>query len=207
MYQVEQHVFITPTTMVVSGATGSGKTTWLKRVLENPSLFSEKPDRIIYCYGAWQPAFEEMKNVEFIEGLNIPKNNGKDHMLIILDDLMCEVVQSPVAQSLFTEGSHHNKITVIFILQNLFQQGKHARSIMINSHYIIVMKNPRDIQQVKLLGRQLDQEKLVTQAYKDCMKEQYGYLVIDLSPHNKNEDLRVKTKIFPGEDPVIFLPK
>ena len=207
MYDVSEHTFITPTTIIISGATGSGKTTWLKKLLKHQNLFSTKPEKIIYCYGVWQEAFEDMSNIEFRQGLDIPSKKEKGHMIVILDDLMSEVVKSSTVQSLFTEGSHHGDITVIFILQNLFQQGKHARSIMLNSHYIVLMKNPRDIQQVKLLGRQLDQEKLVTEAYKDCMKEQYGYLVIDLSPHNIHENLRIKTHIFPGEDLTVYLPK
>ena len=207
MYYVPEHVFITPTTIIVSGATGSGKTTWLKKLLENQILFSSKPSKIIYCYGAWQPGFEEMEGVDFREGLNIPENKEKEHMLIILDDLMTEVVQSSTVQGLFTEGSHHNNITVIFVLQNLFQQGKHARSIMLNSHYIILMKNPRDIQQVKLLGRQLGQEKVLEEAYKDSMKKQYSYLLIDLSPHQTNDDLRLVSNIFPEENLIVYLSK
>ena len=63
-------------------------------------------------------------DVEFRQGLDIPEHDGSSHMVIILDDLMCEVVQSPVVQSLFTEGSHHKKITVIFLLQNLISTRK-----------------------------------------------------------------------------------
>ena len=207
MYQVPEHLFNTPTTIIISGATGSGKTTWLKKVLQNASLFKTKPDRIVYCYGVWQDSFKDMHEVEFRKGLDIPGNDGGDHMIIVLDDLMSQVVQSPSAESLFTEGSHHRNITVIFILQNLFQQGKHARTIMLNSHYIVLFKNPRDIQQVRILGRQLGQEKAVEEAYKDCMKKPYGYLMIDLSPHNTTDDFKLKTDIFPSQDLVIYLPR
>ena len=78
---------------------------------------------------------------------------------------------------------------------------------MLNSHYLVLMKNPRDIQQVKVLGRQLGQEKLLEEAYKDCMREQYAYLLIDLSPHHTHESLRIKTNIFPKENPIIYVAK
>ena len=26
------------------------------------------PDRLLYCYGEWQPMFQEMKGVEFVRG-------------------------------------------------------------------------------------------------------------------------------------------
>ena len=60
MIQLPDYTFITPTTMIISGATGSGKTTWLKKLLSHPDMFSTKPDRIIYCYGTWQDTFEDM---------------------------------------------------------------------------------------------------------------------------------------------------
>ena len=191
---------------MIGGTTGSGKTTWLRRLLETPKIFSLAPERIIYCYGTWQKAFNEMTGIEFRKGLDIPKDFNGEHTVIILDDLMSEVVKSKTAEELFTQGSHHKNLTVIFILQNLFQQGKMARTIMLNSHYLVLMKNPRDVCQIKLLGRQLGMEKTLEEAYKDCMTMPYGYLFINLSPHN-TEDFKLKTNIFPGENQIVYLEK
>ena len=139
MYQVPEYIFTTPTTITVSGITGSGKTTWLKNLLRNPSLFSMPPKRIIYCYGTWQNAFSDMRNVEFLQGLDIPNDTNGEHTVIVLDDLMSDVVKSETAEQLFIRGSHHNDITVIFVVQNIFQQGKYARTIMLNSNYTVLI--------------------------------------------------------------------
>ena len=60
--------FISPTTICISGCTRSGKTTWLRRLLEE-KLIDIPPKRIMYCYGVWQDVFDSMKDIEFHEGL------------------------------------------------------------------------------------------------------------------------------------------
>ena len=40
--------------------------------------------------------------------------------------------------NLFTRGSHHHSLSVIYIVQNLFHQGKGSRSISLNSHYLTI---------------------------------------------------------------------
>ena len=50
---------------------------------------------------------------------------------------------------------HIIKASMILILQNLFHQGKYNRDISLNSHYFILFKNPKDVGQIKVLGRPL----------------------------------------------------
>ena len=52
-------------------------------------------------------------------------------------------------------GSHHHQLTVIHILQNLFQKGKFMRTASLNCHYFILMANKRDTLQINTLGRQV----------------------------------------------------
>ena len=58
---------------MISGCTSSGKTTFVKKLLEHPELFEPRPQKILYCYGAWQALFEDMKStfkdIEFHGGL------------------------------------------------------------------------------------------------------------------------------------------
>ena len=74
MFQVPEFLFHTPTTILLSGATGSGKTSFIKKLLKNIKMFKSKPERIVYCYGVWQPGFNDMSGVEFRQGLDIPLN-------------------------------------------------------------------------------------------------------------------------------------
>lgn len=206
MYDVPSYLFKCPTNILLSGCTGSGKTSWLKRLLNNPSMFSKPPDRIVYCYGIWTEDFNDMKSVEFREGLDLPSFDKTQHTILILDDLMHEVLSSEEACKLVTMKSHHQNITPIVLVQNLYLQAKHSVTIMQNMHYRILLKSIKDIQKIKMLGREMGKEKAMEAAYKDATSEPYGYLFVDLSPHSI-DDLRLRTKVFPGEAQIIYLPK
>lgn len=200
-------MFISPTTISVSGVTGSGKTTWLFKVLKHKkTLFTPAPKRILYCYGVWQSAFQTMeKLIDFREGL--PSENDLEEYeggLVVIDDLMDQVVKDERVQRLFVRGSHHRNITVVFVNQNLFCQGKYARTINLNTHYVVLLKNPRDVGQIQVLGRQIGLGKTLVLAYQDAMKTAYGYLVVDLSPHGEDE-YKLTTRIFPDEDKIVYL--
>ena len=64
-------------------------------------------------------------------------------MLIVIDDLMHRVVEDKEMELLFTQGTHHKCVSVILITQNLYPRGKHARTIALNTWYLVLMKNLR----------------------------------------------------------------
>lgn len=195
--------FISPTTIVCSGGTGSGKTVWLARLLKE-NLFTIPPKRVIYCYGVWQSLFDTMKNIDFVEGLPTSFDSYCDgnHNIIIIDDLQDEATKSKEVEYLFTRGSHHKNLTVIFINQNLFYQNKHARTLALNTHYTVLFRNPRAASQIRTLRSQTGL-KYLEDAYADATKPNFGYLVVDLHPAS-NKDYRLRTCIFKGEDPTIY---
>ena len=74
--------------------------------------------------------------------------------LIVFDDQMIDASKDKRIVNLFTRGSHHRNLSVIYIVQNLFHQGKGSRSISLNSHYLVLFKNPRDELQILTLATQ-----------------------------------------------------
>ena len=203
---------------MISGATGSGKTTWVYRLLRHLSAMyiTEPPVAVMYCYGIHQPLFDEMERelTNFTLHQGIPTSEeieeytkDRQHKLIILDDLMQQVIKNDEMELLFTQGCHHRRLSVIFISQNLIPQGKNSRNIALNTWYLVLMKNLRDALQVAFLGRQIfpGKPKYITEAYEDSIRRQ-GYLLIDMSP-TADERYRVRTNIFPGEFPIVYLPK
>ena len=47
-----------PFTCIVAGCTQSGKTVWVKTLLENTrTTINPPPERIIWCYGQWQAMY------------------------------------------------------------------------------------------------------------------------------------------------------
>lgn len=209
--------FKVPSTFSISGTTGSGKTTWIFKLLKHSDqMFSIKPKKILYCYGIWQNLFDKIEkkipNITFHEGLPSSHQineltSNQEHNIIILDDLMMECVKNKDIELLFTRGSHHQNLSVMYLNQNLFCQGKNARTIALNCHYLILFQNLRDSSQISKLGQQIfpGKSNFLLKSYKMCMQKKYGYLVIDLSPHT-NQICRLRTDIFPDEDTHIFVP-
>ena len=123
--------------------------------------------------------------------------------MLIIDDQQLEALNSKVIADLFTKFSHHKNITTILILQNLFHQGKYSRDISLNTHYFVLFKNQRDINQVKVLGNQLGISNLLLDSYFDATKDPFAYLLIDISPKSDKE-LMLRTHIFPDEHTSIY---
>ena len=134
--------------IMVCGATGPGKSRFVYRVLQHAEgIFREDPQvEIMYCYSIWHPLFEEMEanipNITLHQGLpdqtDIETFSDGKHKLVCLDDLMHRVVNDENTELLFTQGCHHRRMSVIFISQNVFQQGKTARTISINTSFIVI---------------------------------------------------------------------
>ena len=106
--------FNSPTTAIISGPTGSGKSTFIFRLIENVSvMFKEKVYKIYYFYTVWQPLFERFQNnnVSFIKGLPnediIQKISDSNHNLLILDDMQMTALNSSFIANLFSRESHH----------------------------------------------------------------------------------------------------
>ena len=94
--EVSPIIFKHPFKCMISEPSKSGKTTLLKKIL-NDHIHLIKPviEKIVYCYSRWQENFEILKflspKIEFHQGLpDIEEFNNKTNNLLILDDLMKE---------------------------------------------------------------------------------------------------------------------
>lgn len=203
------HTWLAPFTCVISGPTGSGKSVFVQRLLKHAKAVIEPPpERILYCYGAYQEMFSKIEGVEFKEGLPSPDEfDGKEHSLVIIDDLMHET--NAVVSKLFTKGSHHTNTCVIYITQNIFNQNKETRNIALNTQYLVLFKNVRDKLQITYLARQMypANPKHMIESYTDATSEPYSYLFVDLKP-NAIESHRLKACIFPDDEHnYVYVPK
>ena len=74
---------------------------------------------------------------------------------MILDDLMEEMANSALGQDIFTKLSHHRMFSCINVQQNLFVQGRTARSQAVNSQFYLLTRTCRDLKQISVLGAQM----------------------------------------------------
>ncbi|WAR24132.1 YMD3-like protein [Mya arenaria] len=203
-----------PFTMMISGPTACGKTTFVKNVLQHhTSRIQPSVQRIIWLYKRWQPLYSIIKEtvlprVEFVQG--IPTDLADDEYfdprinnLLILDDLFSEAGKDKRINDLFTEGSHHRSLSVVAINQNLF--GTKDPTQRRNCHYLVLFNNPVDRQSVMTLARQMypgHTDKFMN-AFAKATKYPYGYLLVDLKPFTaENDRLKydLKQKHFYGEN-------
>jgi hypothetical protein len=205
-----------PFTCIIAGPTKSGKTEFVKTILQAlPYYIHPCPTNIVWCYGMENiDQINAIKlvstvNIDFIEG--IPDLNifsPKDINLLIIDDLMNDVGKSKQVSDLFTKGCHHRNISIILLVQNLFHQGPKMRDIHLSTNYLVLFKNPRDKTQISHLARQAFPEnpKYLLDAYKKATSKPFGYLMIDFTQTTPDE-CRITSKIFPPGVCQTYLPK
>jgi GTPase SAR1 family protein len=123
-----------PFTCIVSGPTGSGKTSFCIKFLQHLESLSTETNfngGITWCYSEKtavpsQQLASLKQNIKYCEGLPEEKDIGDARgrpSLLILDDLWNQVYSNQVCD-IFTKGSHHRSVSVILITQNLFHQGR-----------------------------------------------------------------------------------
>lgn len=202
-------LFRHPFTMIVGGASGSGKTEWICRFLENyRRLIYPEIVHVLYCYGVYNKKIIELSRLGIETHFGVPtvryiKELSKP-LLLVLDDLMLDA-RSDFMDLLFTRGSHHWGVSVVFVTQNLFEKSlKTARN---NAHYLVLLRNPSGQLQIRNLGVQLFPRRLhyFMEAYASATEENYGYLVVDMHPSSPDL-VRLRTHIFPGEPQALFTP-
>lgn len=206
--------FKIPSGMFIGGPSQSGKSTLLKRIIDNAAeMFHPPPKRILYSFGEPDPSriaeFEEsgcevmpyLADAEKLQNTPAP-------FVYIMDDCM-KVVTEDYLIDLFTKKAHHGNFCVIFVTQHLFAKKSYVARI--NSHYLILMKAPGAKLTIRSIGSQIypGQAEFFREAVEQATEkdgEERGYIVIDLHPTTP-KDLMLRTNVFPGEHPTIFLDK
>ncbi|GFR09625.1 uncharacterized protein TNCT_129681 [Trichonephila clavata] len=174
-----------PSCLLCVGATQSGKTSLIRQMIAQKAYDYEFKN-IIWCYKAFQDWFFEEKGISFVQG--IPEN-FENESLVIIDDWMSDL-NGKIAE-LFAVTSHHSRISVILILQNLFPRTKVMRDISLNAQYIILLKNNRDVGQIQCFARQLygNKASAFMDAYKKSTQGNFNYLLVDLHIRGRTKNL------------------
>jgi len=201
-----------PFCAIIGGQSGSGKSTLLIKLIKDyKNLISPTPHSLLYCYGTYNNKIPQIQAMGVKIHAGLPSDDVVDKMpkplLLMMDDLMLQAKRDILAE-FFTRKSHHSNISVIFIVQNLFE--KQLKIVRDNSQYIFLLNSPAAALQVRSLGQQIFPGKLnyFLSAYKQAVTEnKWGYLLIDLHPASI-PTLRLRTNLFKEtEFQEIFIPE
>ena len=207
----ERYKMAHPFTCMVVGMTGSEKTLWVKNLLEHAQeTIQLPPQRIVWSYSQWQPIYTILQNIipwiEFVRG--IPADLEQDWYfdqkidnLFVIDDQMQESSNNSQIMNLFTKGSHHRNLSVIFLTQNAYHNGRITRTVSLNCHYLVLFKKPRDKMQVMTLAKQMYPRNTqhFLQKYEEAVQRPYGYWFVDLKPSTPDQ-CRLRKNVLPGEE-------
>lgn len=190
-------------TMTCVGPSGAGKTLFTAKLLQHRHEAFDIPLQKIWWLhnesdeeGITAKELKKLDNIEFIKGfpkgwINLPKR----HDVLVIDDLFLEADKEGDLTNLFTRTARHKSLFIIFLTQNLFTKTNRSRNI--NTHYLVIFKNPRDCLAIETLSRQVyGGGKFLIEAFKDATTNKpHGYLFIDFTQECPDE-VRVRTGLF-----------
>lgn len=190
--------------MIIAGPTQAGKTTFVNNLLTHAHwIFKDRINKVYWICNE-RPLENYNPNYEYIEGLPDDFSFIEKNSILVLDDVMQEAKESTQVSKLFTEGSHHKKLFVIYISQNFYQCSKQEVTRRRNCQYVVLFKNPADSRQIRTIGEQMFPEtaRLLPEVYRDAVRgKAHGYLFIDLRQETP-EFLRIRTDVLPHELPM-----
>ena len=189
--------------MLVSGPTMAGKSTFVHSLLKDKTIFDNPPKNVYWYHGG--ESDEGLVNKGYIVRQGLP-DSIKDippNSVVVLDDLMDEAKYHPGVTALFTKLVHHNRLFVINITQNFFVNSKDTRTRRLNTQYIVMFKNPSDVTQIHIIGRQMypGNPKFLSSVNAKATKRPHSYVFLDLRQETP-EDYRVRSRILPHEFPM-----
>ena len=195
-----------PFNMTIAGPSACGKTSFVRNLLakfDTVTTIDVPRLRVFWAHGQAQEAhhrkISDFVDVTYSDG--IPSEERvleiSPHILI-MDDLMVEAASAGKSLVTFlSRFSHHNNISIIYITQNLYFNGKNTCEANRQSHYTVVFRNSRDKSIAITLGKQLApyNKRHFYESFHDATKKPFSYLLIDAHPTTP-EELLLKTNIY-----------
>ena len=187
-----------PFRIIVAGASGAGKTEIVKKMVRE---IRDDFKSIHYCYPDYLTDIptEFDADVHYHPGIFTTRElaSVKDHSLLIIDDLMVEASSSSDINKLFTVIGRKRNISVILLVQNLYQQGKHFRNIRLNATGFILFKFRAAFDVNLRLLKDLGLKATIKRSHLEgALSRKYSYLFVDIHPNRHSDFGSIRDNIF-----------
>ena len=131
-----------------------------------------------------------------------------DRNWLIVDDQMIEASNIKSPANRFRKGSHYRNVTLLYIVQNMFDQGRSSQTLSRTSNYTVVFGNLNDKSKFCTIARQTlpENSDCFIIAYEDATVKLFVYLVID-NILQCDQIFRFRTNLFRGKLPTVYCDK
>ncbi len=189
-----------PFRLIIAGPSGAGKTTFLKELVNN-CHFDSPFEKIYYHYPDYLDElpiqFDQI--VEYKQGLldvndfvTIPKNS-----LIIYDDMMNECGKSEDTMKLFTVMARKRNVSLIYLVQNIYDNSKHFRNLRLNASGVVMFNFSASNDISKRVIAQFGLQSTLPRRLLDHIySKPYSYIYVDLNTGRQKAFDVVRGNIF-----------
>ena len=126
---------------------------------------------------------------------------------MVLDEHISHAGKLEETSNVFTKGSYHRNITVVYMVHKVFDNGKVQRTMSLNSHYMVLFKNHRDDGQMILLSQHVFPTivEFFMDSFSEATMKDHGFLILALHPLTL-DPVTVLTSIFNADGLENFAP-
>ena len=200
---IGQTELASPFRLIIAGGSGSGKTEFVKKIV-NKRFYTEPIENVIYCYPDYLTDIPTEFEVPVQYHAGLPDTSFlaavPDGSLIILDDLMLECAKCEAVSKLFSVIARKRRISVILIVQNIYQQGRFFRSIRLNCTGVVLFKFRAAYDSNLRILRDFGLTKHITRNQLDvALSKKHSYIFIDIHPKRQFDFCCIRGNIFEKE--------
>jgi hypothetical protein len=105
-----------------------------------------------------------------------------------------------------TQGSRYNDLPMLYTVWNLFNQYKRMRTVSVNSHYLVLYKNPCGVTRTRRLAQQMrpKQAWFLLDAFNGATWKPFSYILLDLRSDTPDA-IRVRARMV-DTDTTMYVP-
>lgn len=223
-YDFFDYTLQSPFSYSIFGGSQSGKSYFIRELLKSKDYIIDRPTSgVTYFYQTWQREFDDLiklygSGIDFVQGIistkwiednmTLPPSDsvGRHQCPLIICDDGGALINGDT-QKVFEVYVHHYFFNLVYSFHSLFSTKREHRAISLNSTYIHIQRNTRDLSWVSALSTQVEgpqNRKRLMSIYADATLNPYTYLMIDLHQTcPKSRQLRSNI-LFEGNNPLII---